>query len=119
VDGLIDLHRTATHLALQVRAFEPWPGSYLEWNGRRLAIKKAHPLPGESPEIGRVQMVVGFPAIGTAEGLLVLDSIQPAGRTEVAGDAFLRGARDFVGALLPSLGHHPSEEPPGGPPSPT
>jgi methionyl-tRNA formyltransferase len=112
-DGAIDLERSAGYLARQVRGFEPWPGSYLEWNGRRLIIKKAHAIPAESVEPGRVHLVGAFPAVGTGSGLLVLDSIQPSGKTELPGDAFLRGARAFVGALLPSLGHHHSETPPG------
>ena len=112
-DGAVDLVRSAKYLACQVRAFEPWPGSYLEWNSRRLVIRRAHAEGDEPQEVGRVRVVEGFPAIGTGAGLLVLDVVQPAGRTEVRGDAFLRGARDFAGALLPSLGHHHSESPPG------
>jgi methionyl-tRNA formyltransferase len=107
-DGRMDLRRPASFLERQVRAFDPWPGSYLEWNGRRLVVKKAHAVIGESAEIGRVQMLNGFPAIGTPDGLLVLDSIQPAGRTEIPGDAFVRGARGLIGALLPSPGDAPS-----------
>jgi methionyl-tRNA formyltransferase len=107
-DGLMDLRRPASYLARQVRAFDPWPGSYLVWGRRRLVVKKAHALMGESPEIGRVQLLNGFPAIGAAEGLLVLDSVQPAGKTEIPGDAFARGARDLIGVLLPTRGDAPS-----------
>lgn len=111
-DGAIDLNRSASYLARQVRAFEPWPGSYLEWNHRRLLIRKARPEGQQPEEIGRVSLVDSTPAVGTGAGLLVLEVIQPAGGTETPGDAFARGARGFVGALIPSLGHHHSESPP-------
>ena len=112
-DGAIDLSRSAAYLARQVRAFDPWPGSYLEWNGRRLVVRKARAEGDQPEEVGRVQIAARFPAVGTGAGLLVLEVIQPAGKTEAPGDAFARGARGFVGALLPSLGHHHSEAPPG------
>jgi methionyl-tRNA formyltransferase len=111
-DGAIDLNRSASYLARQVRAFEPWPGSYLEWNHRRLLIRKARPEGQQPEEFGRVSLVDSTPAVGTGAGLLVLEVIQPAGGTETPGDAFARGARGFVGALIPSLGHHHSESPP-------
>ncbi len=112
-DGALDLERSAQYLARQVRAFEPWPGSYLEWGGLRLVIRRAHAEGQEPQEIGRVSLTEGIPSVGTSAGLLVLDVLQPAGRREIRGEAFLRGARGFLGALLPSLGHHPSEAPPG------
>ncbi|MEN7974024.1 MAG: hypothetical protein ABFR47_09355 [Verrucomicrobiota bacterium] len=37
----------------------------------------------------------GQPAIGTSEGLLILDQVQPAGKKVMAGETFLRGARDW------------------------
>jgi methionyl-tRNA formyltransferase len=112
-DGALDLQRSAAYLARQVRAFEPWPGSYLEWEGARLVIRRAHAEGREPQEIGRVSLTDGLPSVGTGAGQLVLDALQPAGRKEIRGDDFLRGARGFLGALLPSLGHHPSEAPPG------
>jgi len=36
--------------------------------------------------------------VGTAEGLLVLDEVQPAGKKAMPGEVFLRGARGWASA---------------------
>ena len=96
-DGALDFSRSAAHLARQVRAFDPWPGTFMAWRGRRLKVLAAHPeedAPNPGPGIRTVYQ--GWPAVGTGDGLLVLDRVQPAGKRPLSGDVFLRGARDWV-----------------------
>lgn len=96
-DGELDFTRPAAELARRVRAFNPWPGTYLQWNGKPLKIHAAHPAEEvESPGAGVRSIHNGFPAVGTSQGLLVLDTIQPQGKRPMPGDAFLRGARGWV-----------------------
>ncbi len=95
-DGLLDFSLDAQRLARQVRAFEPWPGSYLTWAGGRLLVRAAHAVSNEGLPAGTMHLVEGTPAIAAAEGSLVLDYVQPAGRKTMSGDAFVRGAPDFI-----------------------
>ena len=99
-DGRLDFSLPAKRLALQVRAYEPWPGSFLMWGQRRLVIHQAHAIEGEGGQPGNVHQVDGFPSIATNSGWLMLDVVQLAGRKEMPGDAFVRGAKDFIGTQL-------------------
>jgi methionyl-tRNA formyltransferase len=99
-EGALDPRRPAAALARQVRAFEPWPGAFFDWEGRRLIVRQALAV-GVRPEAaGRIGLVRGLPALGTAEGSLLLEVIQPAGRNPMPGEAFVRGARRFIGAMI-------------------
>lgn len=99
-DGALDFNLTAEELSRQVRAFEPWPGSFFKWNRKRIVVRKAHQTPGIDETPGKVTQVEELPAVSTSQGLLVLDILQPAGRKPMMGDAFLRGARGFLGTEL-------------------
>jgi methionyl-tRNA formyltransferase len=92
-----------------VRAFEPWPGAFFEWEGRRLIVRQALAVDVSPETVGRISLVQGLPALGTAEGSLLLEVIQPAGRNPMPGEAFVRGARGFIGAMIAP----PAETQPG------
>ena len=94
-DGRLDFSQTAEELERRVRAFSPWPGTFFEWNGAPLKVHRAHVNTEKSPGIGRKLKVAGVPAIGTAEGILVLDQVQPAGKKSMSGKSFLAGARKW------------------------
>ena len=51
---------------------------------------------------GEVIRVAERVAVGTGKGLLLLKSVQPAGKRTMDAAGFVNGARDFVGARLPS-----------------
>ncbi len=93
-DGLLDFNHPADELARRVRAFNPWPGAWMTWRGEPLKIHSAHVVPGKA-DPGRMLVYQGQPALGTTEGLLVLDEVQPAGKKTMSGKAFLAGARDW------------------------
>jgi len=90
-DGLLDFHKKAGDLARQVRAFSPWPGTYTIWNDQRLIIHLAHAISVTSPGAGVFTRYESNPAIGTGDGILVLDYLQLAGKRKVPGKDFLRG----------------------------
>lgn len=96
--GRLDFAQPAEQLARQVRAYSPWPGSFMEWEGQTLKVHQAHALKGESKGAGERLAYEGLPAVGTAEGLLVLDEVQPAGKKAMPGEVFLRGARGWASA---------------------
>jgi methionyl-tRNA formyltransferase len=96
-DGLLDFSRPAQELANKVRAFNPWPGATMLWQGEPLKIQRAAVLQagaaGVSP--GVLCISEGLPAVGTADGLLVLIEVQPAGKKSMPGKVFLQGARGW------------------------
>ncbi len=99
-EGVLNPRLPATVLARQVRAFEPWPGAFFEWDNRRLIVREALAVDARPEAVGRISLVDGLPALGTAEGSLLLEVIQPAGRNPMPGEAFVRGARGFVGSTI-------------------
>ena len=100
-DGELDFSLPATRLAYRVRAFNPWPGAYIPWQGQTLKIHAAKPAPDVNPPAshkpGRKLIHGGLPAVETLDGLLLLEIVQPAGKKSMPGGDFLRGARQWEG----------------------
>jgi methionyl-tRNA formyltransferase len=95
-DGLLDFTRPAVELERRARAMNPWPGAWFEWNGNPLKVLRASTVSGEKGlRSGNRFTVDGKPAVQSAEGVLVLDEVQPAGRKIMSGKSFLAGARDW------------------------
>jgi methionyl-tRNA formyltransferase len=94
-DGRLDFTKTAIELERRVRAFNPWPGTWFDWNGAPLKILRARVGGGGNPGMGCRLTVEGHPALGTGEGILILEEVQPAGKKSMPGKAFLAGARDW------------------------
>jgi methionyl-tRNA formyltransferase len=93
-DGLLDFNQSAIQLERRVRAMSPWPGAFFEWQGAPLKIHRAH-VTGGKAGVGQLLIVDGCPAVGTAEGILVFDELQPAGKKSMPGKAFLAGGREW------------------------
>jgi methionyl-tRNA formyltransferase len=93
--GRLDFEHPAIGLERQVRAYNPWPGTWLEWNNAPVKVIRARVSPEKSLGIGKKMIVEGYPAVGTGDGILILDEIQPAGKKPMPGKAFLAGARDW------------------------
>ena len=104
-DGQIEWRLSASELWRRVRAFDPWPGSYTNWRGKRLKLLKVLPLPdGKNEEPGRVialshlsPVCVG---VQTGHGVLGLVKVQLEGKREMSAEEFARGQRDFIGSHL-------------------
>ena len=94
-DGLLDFSKPAEALEAWVRGMAPWPGAYFVWQEKMIKVHGASAVPGDY-EIGAHLVFEKKPAVGTADGLLVLNEVQPAGKKRMAGDVFLNGARDWV-----------------------
>ena len=94
-DGLLDFTRPSVELERRVRAMNPWPGAWFEWNGNVLKVLRASVSEAKGLGIGSRFTVEGRPAIMSADGALVLDEVQPAGKKAMPGKSFLSGARDW------------------------
>jgi methionyl-tRNA formyltransferase len=101
-DGELDWTRPALELDRQVRAMTPWPGAFTTWQGRRLKVLHAIPLPNrrETRPPGTVVALDAGAAVASGGGVLQLVKVQIAGRKALPIEAFLRGQRDFVGSVL-------------------
>ncbi len=93
-DGGLDTSLTAEELELKVRAFNPWPGAFIIWKGQPLKVHRARTKSGRS-QPGHHSIEDGQPAIGTSDGLLIFEEVQPSGKKPMSGAEFLRGARDW------------------------
>jgi methionyl-tRNA formyltransferase len=102
--GEIDWKLPALQIWRQVRAYQPWPGSYTRWQGKQLKILEAVPLTGEvTGEAGTVLNVNKNEAafgVVTGNGILGVKKVQMEGKKAVTADEFLRGQRQFIGAVL-------------------
>lgn len=94
-DGELDFSQPALELERKVRAFNPWPGAFIAWDGNRLKVHRASVSRAKKRD-GERLVVDGYPAVGTSEGVLLLKEVQPAGKKRMDGKAFLAGARDWV-----------------------
>lgn len=96
-DGLLDFTRSAVELERCVRAMNPWPGAWFEWNGNLLKVMRASVLSGEKGLVSGSRFIIeGRPAVMSADGALALDEVQPSGRKIMSGKAFLSGVRNWV-----------------------
>ena len=95
-DGLLDLILPAEVLARRVRAYQPWPGTYILWEGDFLKVLRGHCGESLAVQPGEHGVVDRRPALGTSQGWLVLDEVQPAGKRPMPGEVFLRGAHSWI-----------------------
>ncbi|NOH04388.1 MAG: methionyl-tRNA formyltransferase [Chloroflexi bacterium] len=93
-DGLLDFNQPAVDLERKVRAMNPWPGAWFQWNGAPLKVHRAHVEQGQA-EAGQRLVAQNQPAVGGGGGLLILDEVQPPGKKSMSGKSFLAGARGW------------------------
>jgi methionyl-tRNA formyltransferase len=101
-EGTIEWTQPAEAIERQVRAFDPWPGTYTQWNGQTLKILSGAVVSGRDAAPGLViRLPDGTVAIGTGRGVYVPDRVQLAGRPATPMSAFVNGHSTFVGSTLP------------------
>ena len=102
-DGRLDPRREASQLARQVRAYQPWPGSFVESEAGRLIVWRARPAAGSGGDV-EPGTVVGLAGGGlglvTGDGVLELLEVQPQGGRRMTGAELLRGRQSWVGSLV-------------------
>jgi methionyl-tRNA formyltransferase len=97
-EARIDWTREATYLERLVRAMAPAPGAWFQWQGERVKLLMARviPEPADTPpgtflEHGRV---------ATGDGILQLETVQPAGSRAMPVEDWLRGRAPRHGERL-------------------
>lgn len=101
-DGHLSREMTAGQAARAVRAYNPWPGAYVLYEGHRLGIWRGRTSPprplstgpwrgGEGA--GSLVMAGRDPAVVFNEGVLVLEEVQREGGKRLSGRDFVNGLR--------------------------
>jgi methionyl-tRNA formyltransferase len=95
-DGRLDPTRPAAELERQVRAFQPWPGSFLDTPVGRIIVWRA-----EAAQDGPPPGIFDDEGLGTGGGgFLRFKEVQPAGGNPMSWAAFVRGRPSIVGASI-------------------
>jgi len=89
-DGILDFTKPALQLEREIRAYQPWPKSHATIAGKEVVITCAHVVPGDQ-DPGQISTIQKELYIGTANGILVIDRLKPAGKSEMTTEAFLAG----------------------------
>lgn len=96
-DGRLDGALPAHALERRVRAYRPWPGTFIDTPAGRIAVHAAHvdaARPGDEP--GALVAHGDGLALAAVDGRLVLDAVQPAGGRPMSGPALRRGRPGLV-----------------------
>jgi methionyl-tRNA formyltransferase len=102
-DGRLDPNEPAGVLERKVRAFQPWPGTFIEVDGLRIVVLRARTSSAADYEApGRLVRDDEGLALTTVAGRLVLAEVKPAGGRAMTADAFLRGHPSILGRSIRS-----------------
>ena len=95
----LDWQDDAALLSRQIRAFDPAPGAWTTLNGSALKLFGARAATG-SGEPGEVIEASDQLVIGTGRGAIAVTEVQPAGKTRLGVDAWVRGRGITTGQRL-------------------
>jgi methionyl-tRNA formyltransferase len=94
-EGQLDFTHGVQELERRVRAFNPWPGAFMDFDGALLKVHRARAEMVDS-SVGQRLVHQNQPAIGARGGILILEEVQPAGKKSMSGRSFLAGARNWA-----------------------
>jgi methionyl-tRNA formyltransferase len=87
-EARLDFSRTAIEVERRVRAFNPTPGAWFEYQGERIKVLRAEILEGSGAPGTTLDAHL---AIACAEGSIVPTIVQRSGKAPMRPDALLRG----------------------------
>jgi len=96
IDGKLEFNKSAVEIERQVRAFHPWPGNFMEFNGQPLKVLRVRIDSIVHANPWQRLIVNNLPVIGTNCDCVILEVVQPAGKNVMSGADFLRGARNWI-----------------------
>lgn len=101
-DGRIDWSKEAKEINRQIRALNPWPGAFSEWNGQLLKIYRGELR--EKSSTGKTGVVawVGsdFIEVETGKGFFLIQEVQLEGKRRMSVREFLAGHPLPVGTIF-------------------
>lgn len=104
-DGKIDWSKPAIEIERKIRAFNPWPGTFCQANGKNLKILEASILQQtDSGPFGLPGKVYLAPddkiAIQCKPDYLIVGELQFEGKKKTKIENFLKGNINFIGTIL-------------------
>ena len=94
-EGQLDFTQDVNELERRVRAFNSWPGAFMDLDGMPLKVHRARAEVGNA-SVGQRLVYQNQPAVGASGGILILEEVQPAGKKSMSGKSFLAGARNWA-----------------------
>nr|WP_253283207.1 methionyl-tRNA formyltransferase [Cedecea davisae] len=103
-EARIDWNLSAVQLERCIRAFNPWPMSWLEIDGQPLKVWRASVIPAQANAAPGTIVAVSKSGIqvATSDGILNLEELQPAGKKAMKAQDLLNSRREWFepGTLL-------------------
>lgn len=96
-DGKLDFEKPAEELERLIRAFNPWPGTWMELDGKRIKILSARlGVSDENKTPGTRYIAKNIPCIACVDGTtLEISRLQLEGKNSVTGEDYLRGKNSW------------------------
>jgi methionyl-tRNA formyltransferase len=107
-DGVIDFNRSAEEICNRLRGFQPWPGVYTSFRGKKLTVWLAQPA-NKTVEPAVMNVKQDRLLAGCGNGAVEFLELQPEGKKRMP-------ARDFVHGYHPQPGEKLGEGPAGSAP---
>ncbi len=95
-EALLDFNKPAVALEREIRAFNPWPVSYLQLGTQQLKVWQSRVEAGQGEPGTVVRVDTTGIAVATTDGLLVIEQLQPPGKKAMAVADFLNGRADWI-----------------------
>ena len=89
----IDFRETSSKVVNLVRAMNPEPVAWFEWDSLAVRVLEAKGSLANSIPIGSAQLLEGELVVGCIDGAVVLSVVQPAGKKPMKGADWFRGLR--------------------------
>jgi methionyl-tRNA formyltransferase len=101
-DGRIDWSKEAKEIDRQVRAFNPWPGAFTEWNGQLLKIYRGEVRGKKSTGKAGIVAWVGldFIEVETSKDFFLIKEVQLEGKRRMGVREFISGHPITVGTTF-------------------
>lgn len=99
-DGLINFKESSiTKIKNQIRALDPWPGTYCFLNNQRLKVFEIEVLQ-RTLRPGETSIEHGHLAVGTPDGVIRLSSVQLEGKKICSDTELLNGLKNKGGEII-------------------
>ena len=101
-DGHIDFSLSPEEIERRIRAFDPWPGSYTEMNGKTYKLWKAVALDQKTDAAAGTVVAAGKDGLDISAGgrILKVTQIQAPGKKRMETGDYLRGNVIEIGTVL-------------------
>ncbi|MBP6041571.1 methionyl-tRNA formyltransferase [Candidatus Saccharibacteria bacterium] len=100
-DGELDFDESVARLEREIRAYQPWPGSYTTIDGTVVLVTSAEIAQQPNDLQAGTLVLLSKNQLGVVcdDGILEIKSLKPQGKNIMNSQAFLAGRQDFKASL--------------------